>query len=100
MAAVVDTRHAVNSAYFLTGCWWYLTARVGLLPAAFFQVRTNWRRPYEVKTCDYADRKIHTWPWLTANIGVSISRRQVEITGHDEVDHVIRARVGSSRGPG
>ena len=45
-------------------------------------------------------RKIHTWPWLTANSGVSISRRQVEITGHDEVDHVIRARVGSSRGPG
>ena len=34
--------------------------------------------------------KIHTWPWLTANIGVSISRRQVEITGHDEVDHVIQ----------
>ena len=26
MAAVVDTLHAVNSAYFLTGCWRRLTA--------------------------------------------------------------------------
>ena len=65
--------------------------------SCFHQVRTNWRRPYEVKTCDYADGKIHTWPCLTANIGVSISKRQIEITSHDEVDHVIpseRRRLG------
>ena len=33
VAAVVDTRHVVNSAYFLTGCWWHLTVlRPGTRP--------------------------------------------------------------------